>query len=327
MNPPKRIAITLGEPAGIGPDILLQMAQINWPHELVVFSSPNVLNQRAEILGLPIKLTACEFDQTPEPHQSAQLKIVPITECAPVEPGILNPANAPYVLETLNQATKACLDRQCDALVTGPIHKGVINDFGLPFTGHTEYLANLCHIEKVVMMLATDALRVALVSTHLPLCEVPSAITKEAIITTIRTVDTSLKQHFNIRKPTLLVAGLNPHAGEQGHLGREEIDIIQPALESLRKEGLTLVGPLPADTLFTPHNLKDADAVITMYHDQGLPVLKYQGFGKAINITLGLPIIRTSVDHGTALPLAGSGKARADSLECAIKQAIEMSRP
>jgi 4-hydroxythreonine-4-phosphate dehydrogenase len=243
-------------------------------------------------------------------------------------PGVLDSSNARYILDTLRRATEGCLQGEFAALVTGPLHKGSINEAGIPFTGHTEFLAELCHTNRVVMMLASDeggGLRVALATTHLPLREVSDAITPERLEWVLRILHRELQQRFAIPEPRILVCGLNPHAGEGGHLGHEEIEVIAPLLERLRSEGMNLLGPLPADTLFTPRYLKVTDAVLAMYHDQGLPVLKHLGFGRAVNITLGLPIIRTSVDHGTALELAGSGRAESGSLEYAIDVAAQMA--
>jgi 4-hydroxythreonine-4-phosphate dehydrogenase len=243
---------------------------------------------------------------------------------APVHAGRLNVANASYVLKCLDTAVDGCLAGGFDALVTGPVHKGIINDAGIAFSGHTEYLAARCDTPRVVMMLATEGLRVALATTHLPLAQVSAAITPTELTTTLRILIQSLQTQFGIARPRILVCGLNPHAGESGHLGLEEIDVIAPVLEGLRGVSAELIGPLPADTLFTPKYLEHADAVLAMYHDQGLPVLKYKGFGRAVNITLGLPIIRTSVDHGTALDLAGTGHIDMGSLNTAITVALEM---
>ncbi len=322
----QRIAITPGEPAGIGPDICIQLAQ-NPPTdlELVVIADPSLLIARASQLGLPLELTPLQPTAAPTASQPGQLSIVALPLNTPCHSGVLDPSNAAYVLATLREAVSLCQKGICDALVTGPVHKGNINDSGVPFSGHTEFLAELCGCELTVMMLATEGLRVALVTTHLPLAEVPAAITPERLTTTITILDKDLRQRFGIAKPRILVCGLNPHAGEGGHLGREEITVITPVLTALRAQGMNLIGPLPADTLFTDKYLRDADAVLSMYHDQGLPVLKFKGFGRACNITLGLPIVRTSVDHGTALDLAGSGKADAGSLYYAIETARHMS--
>ena len=326
MNP--IIAITPGEPAGIGPDLCIQYVQ-QIPDEqapaLVVIADPDLMKARAQQLGLNIQLT--EFDSTQAIHsrRKHQLHIVPVPLKQPCQAGQLNPDNGEYVLKTLNRAIDGCLNKEFQALVTGPVQKSIINQAGFPFTGHTEYLAKRCQQENVVMMLTTPGLRVALATTHLPLAEVPKAITKELLREIITILENDLRNKFGIPKPHILIAGLNPHAGESGHLGREEIDIIEPVIQEFRAKGMDLNGPLPADTLFTDKYLNNADAVLAMYHDQGLPVLKYKGFGQAVNITLGLPIIRTSVDHGTALDLAGTGKASTDSLLAAIDSASFMA--
>ncbi len=319
----QRIALTPGEPAGIGPDLCIQLAQQDLPCEIIAIASPQLLEDRARQLGLPLRIK--EFDSAaPATAQTAGcLTVLPVELAEPVQCGQLNPANSRYVLKTITRAAKGCMDGIFDAMVTAPVHKGVINDAGLPFTGHTEYIAGITGGHPV-MMLATPGLRVALVTTHLPLSEVSQAITHTRLRTVIRILDQDLRSRFNIENPKILVCGLNPHAGENGHLGREEIEIIEPVLEGLRKQGLNLHGPLPADTLFTAKYLDSADAVLAMYHDQGLPVLKHMGFGQAVNITLGLPIIRTSVDHGTALDLAGTGKAEIGSLEFALQTALTM---
>ena len=317
--------MTAGEPAGIGPDLVIQLAQQPLPAELVVFADPDLLHDRADMLGLPLAVESFDATQPARGHQPGSLKLVPVPLCQPVEPGKLNPDNADYVLQTLRQATQACLDNTLDAMVTAPVHKGVINEAGIRFSGHTEFLAELTQTKQVVMMLATTGLRVALATTHLPLRDVSDAITARLLEDVIRILHQDLISKFGIPAPCIYVCGLNPHAGEGGHLGYEDDDIIAPLLEKLRTEQIDLIGPLPADTLFIPKYLDRADAVLAMYHDQGLPVLKHMGFGKAVNITLGLPIIRTSVDHGTALDLAGSGKADTGSLKAAIETAIEMA--
>lgn len=319
-----RLALTPGEPAGIGPDLCVQLAQQAQACELVAIASGELLQQRAAQLGLPLQLRPFDATHPAQPSVEGELTILNTELAAVVTPGKLDPANAEYVLQTLRSAAEGCLDDSFDALVTGPVHKGIINDAGIPFTGHTEFLAELSHTPRVVMMLATEGLRVALATTHLPLSEVSRAITHPLLEEVIRILHHDLQQRFAITAPRILVCGLNPHAGEGGHLGREEIEIIEPALQQLRGEGLQLIGPLPADTAFTPHHLQQADAVLAMYHDQGLPVLKYKGFGHAANITLGLPFVRTSVDHGTALELAGSGKAEIGSLQYAIDSALQM---
>ncbi len=323
-QPVPRIALTPGEPAGIGPDLCIQLAQQDLPCEIIVIASPQLLEERAKQLGLTLQLK--EFDSTlPASAQTAGcMTVLPVELAEPVQCGQLNPANSRYALKTITKATKGCMDVVFDAMVTGPVHKGIINDAGLSFSGHTEFIASITGGHPV-MMLATPGLRVALVTTHLPLSEVSSAITHTRLRTVIRILDHELRSRFGIAHPKILVCGLNPHAGENGHMGREEIDIIEPVLDTFRKQGLNLHGPLPADTLFTEKYLATADAVLAMYHDQGLPVLKHMGFGQAVNITLGLPIIRTSVDHGTALDLAGSGKADLGSLQFALQTALTMA--
>jgi 4-hydroxythreonine-4-phosphate dehydrogenase len=323
---PSRIAITPGEPAGVGPELLVKLAQENYDVELVAFADPALLMQRAAAIGLPLQCLPCDLDAPAQAHRSGQLKVVDIALHSPVQAGQLNTANAAYVLETLRQATDACLNKHCQALVTGPVQKSVINDAGIAFSGHTEFLEERCAADKVVMMLATEQLRVALVTTHLPLSAVPAAITTATLQRVTEILHHSLQSQFGCERPRILVLGLNPHAGEGGHMGREEIDTIIPCLDALRQRGWLLVGPMPADTAFTPRHLANCDAVLAMYHDQGLPVLKYQGFGRAVNITLGLPIIRTSVDHGTALDLAGSGSADVGSFNAALNSAIEMTQ-
>ncbi len=311
-----RLAVTPGEPAGIGPDLLIQLVQDGCPHELVAIADPQMLQDRARRLGLELSLRPVEG--SPRPLGPAELAIEPCALAVTAQPGQVDKHNAPAIIQSLDKAIAGCLNETYSALITGPINKAVINDAGIPFSGHTEYLADHSNAEHVVMMLATEGFRVALATTHLPLSEVPAAITSDLLETCLRILQSELINKFAIARPRILVCGLNPHAGENGHLGREEITTITPLLEKLNAEGFNLIGPLPADSLFTPKYLDNADAVLAMYHDQGLPVLKYQGFGKAVNITLGLPFIRTSVDHGTALELAGSGKASTGSLAYAI---------
>lgn len=322
---PQKIAITAGEPAGIGPDLCIQIAQSAQADELVVIADPELLRQRAQQLGLPLSIRLFDAKQAAQPTAAGELCVFPITLNQPAQAGVLNKANGAYVLETLRIAAQGALNNDWQAIVTAPVHKGVINEAGVHFTGHTEYFRDYCGVEEVVMMLATEDLRVALVTTHLPLRAVADAITPDRIKRVARILHHDLKQFFGLTNPHILVAGLNPHAGEDGHLGREELDVIIPTLNELRSEGLNLTGPLPADTLYTPKHLANADATLAMYHDQGLPVLKYHGFGRAANITLGMPIIRTSVDHGTALDLAGTGKADMGSLLTAIKVAKQMA--
>jgi len=299
-------------------------AQHAHDYELVAFADPALLRARAQQLGLKLTVKNIDLHLPPQPLQAGELGVVPVTLPAPCVSGVLAPENAGYVLTTLDQAIHACQHGYCHAMVTGPVQKSVINDAGHPFSGHTEYLAKATNTPRVVMMLATEGLRVALVTTHIPLHQVAQAITRAALNETLSILQRDLQQQFGIAQPRILVCGLNPHAGEGGHLGREEIDTIEPVLDTLRQQGMHLVGPLPADTLFTPKYLNNADAVLAMYHDQGLPVLKYKGFGRAVNITLGLPIIRTSVDHGTALDLAGTGKVDTGSLNTALRYAADM---
>jgi len=318
-----RLAITPGEPAGIGPDIVLQLAQQPLTAHLVILAEPDLLAQRAAQLGLPIQLHTEPRDFL-SPSQPGHLNVIPIPLSQPVQTGHLNAANAAYVLETLRQACQGCLNQSFDALVTGPIHKGIINEAGVPFSGHTEFLAKQTGVKQVVMMLASPDLRVALVTTHLPMSQLSATITPARLETVIRILQHDLQHQFGLKKPQILVCGLNPHAGEGGHLGTEEIVTIIPTLNKLRAEGMQLIGPVAADTAFTPASRVGIDVVLTMYHDQGLPVIKQQSFGETVNITLGLPIIRTSVDHGTALELAGTGKASSNSLYHAVQMAISM---
>jgi 4-hydroxythreonine-4-phosphate dehydrogenase len=320
-HPRPRIAITAGEPAGIGPDLCVMLAHKPIPAELVIIADEVVLLQRAEQLGILINTT----NPLDNVHQgNGSLSILHQATAESVIAGELNPANSQYVLNTLITATDGCSHGHFDAMVTAPVHKGVINQANIAFTGHTEFLAEHTHTPQVVMMLVGGGLRVALATTHLPLNQVRQAISKDSLETTIRILHQDLISKFGIPQPRILVAGLNPHAGESGYLGKEEIEVITPVLEKLRAEGMSLIGPLPADTLFTPHHLEQADCVLAMYHDQGLPVLKHASFGGGVNVTLGLPIIRTSVDHGTALDLAGKGSIEMGSLLAAIDLAIEL---
>ena len=321
----KRIVITPGEPAGIGPDITLRIAAERWPAELIVIADPDVLMERAKKLSIP--LTLIEYDLNSESllHQPHTLKIIPIKIEAPVQPGKLNIKNAHYVIATLKKAAELCLSKKINAVVTGPVQKSILNQANISFTGHTEFFAEYCGIPQTVMLFVVDELKAALVTTHIPLAEVASAITKERLRSTLSILNTALKQHFHLHSPKILICGLNPHAGENGYLGKEEINIITPVLEELRHQQYELEGPLSADTIFTPQYMKRADAVLGMYHDQVLPLIKYLGFGHAVNVTLGLPFIRTSVDHGTALDIAGTAYADAGSLKAALKLAIELS--
>ena len=321
----RRIALTAGEPAGIGVDLCIQLAQHpTLECEIVVLADVELLEQRAKQLHLPLRIRLYDQNMPAVSSAAGELCVLPISLAHSAQAGILNKANSGYVLALLDRATQGCISGEFSAMVTAPVHKGIINEAGMPFTGHTEYIANITDGHPV-MMLATEGLRVALVTTHLPLSEVSEAITPDTLESVIRILHHDLITRFGISQPTILVCGLNPHAGENGYLGREEIDVIDPVLEKLRAEGMNLQGALPADSLFTPKYLNDADAVLAMYHDQGLPVLKYKGFGNAVNITLGLPIIRTSVDHGTALDIAGSGRSDIGSLQYAVKTALTMS--
>ncbi len=320
----QRVVITPGEPAGIGPDLVVQLAQRDWPMELVVCADAALITDRASQLGLSLSLLPWQPNTPPQAQRAGTLTLLPVALREPVVPGQLSVANGAYVVETLARACDGCLNGEFAALVTGPVHKGVINDAGVPFTGHTEFFEERAQASKVVMMLATEALRVALATTHLPIKAVADAITPSLLRDVITILHHDLRTKFGIREPHVLVCGLNPHAGEGGHMGTEEIDTIIPVLNELRAQGMNLSGPLPADTLFQPKYLDHADAVLAMYHDQGLPVLKYQGFGRGVNITLGLPFIRTSVDHGTALELAGQGKADVGSFITALNLAIKM---
>lgn len=320
----QRLIVTPGEPAGIGPDLVIQLAQRDWPVELVVCADATLLEERATMLALPLSLIPYDAKQPAQAQRATTLTLLSQPLQAPVTPGLLCVDNGQYVVDTLARACDGCLSGEFAALVTGPVHKGVINDAGVPFSGHTEFFEARSATPKVVMMLATEALRVALATTHLPLKDVAQAITADLLQDVITILHRDLREKFAIRDPHVLVCGLNPHAGEGGHMGMEEIETIIPVLESLRAQGMRLSGPLPADTLFQPKYLEHADAVLAMYHDQGLPVLKYQGFGRGVNITLGLPFIRTSVDHGTALELAGQGKADVGSFITALNLAIKM---
>jgi 4-hydroxythreonine-4-phosphate dehydrogenase len=317
------IAVTAGEPAGIGPELCLRLADRAFAGHPVVLGDRDLLAQRAAALGLPVTLR----DWTPEAAaQAGTLDVLHLPLATPAQAGRLDAANAGQVLRLLDRALAGCRRGEFAAMVTAPVHKGIINAAGIPFTGHTEYLAEHTGTPRVVMMLAGGGLRVALVTTHLPLRAVPEAVTAEAVEQTLRILHAEMRGKFGIDDPCILVAGLNPHAGEGGYLGREEIEVIAPVLERLRADGMRLVGPLPADTMFTQPVLAQGDCVLAMYHDQGLTALKYASFGHGINVTLGLPIIRTSVDHGTALDLAGSGRADPGSLFVAVELAIEMAR-
>ncbi|GHU26838.1 4-hydroxythreonine-4-phosphate dehydrogenase [Betaproteobacteria bacterium] len=320
------IAVTSGEPAGIGPELCLRLvehsARSQLPARLVVLGDKELLAARARLLDARVELRDWQPAASPEP---GILDVLPMQADVKSVPGKPDPANSRYVLRLLDRALSGCMSGEFAAMVTAPVHKGVINDAGIPFTGHTEYLAEKTHTARVVMMLAGKDLRVALATTHLPLKDVPAAITRESLEQTLRILRDDMRSKFGIAEPRILVAGLNPHAGEGGYLGDEEIRVIAPVLEKLRAEGMRLIGPLPADTMFTPPLLAQGDCVLAMYHDQGLTALKYATFGNGINVTLGLPIIRTSVDHGTALELAGTGRADPGSLFTAVDQAVLMA--
>lgn len=316
------IALTTGEPAGIGPDLALQLASAQLPARIVAIGDETMMAERARALGLDVRLRRRSAGDLPL-SDGLEIDHVPLARA--VRPGQLDPANGSYVLAVLGRAIEGCLSGEFDAMVTAPVHKGAINDAGIPFTGHTEFLAQRTGTDHVVMMLVGGGLRVALATTHLSLADVPRAITRENLTATLRVLDKGLREQFGIARPRILVSGLNPHSGESGHLGREEIEVIEPVIAALGAEGLALEGPIPADTLFVPARLQRADCALAMYHDQGLPVLKYASFGGGVNVTLGLPFIRTSVDHGTALELAGSGRAEAGSLIAAVNLAADMA--
>lgn len=325
MTPIKRIALTAGEPAGIGPDLCIQIAQQKQQVQLIVIADPDLLCERAKQLNIKLRLTEVDLSQPPQCAAEGELFYLPVKLAEPVIAGQLNPANGLYVIQSLQKALDGCLNHVFSAIVTAPVHKGVINDAGVEFSGHTEFFADGAGVEKVVMMLATAQLRVALATTHLPLRAVPDAITQTSLRQILTITLNSLRQQFGIEKPRIAVCGLNPHAGEGGHLGKEEIEVIQPVIDEMQSDNAVVTGAWPADTIFNQDKLQDYDAVLAMFHDQGLPVLKHHGFGKAVNITLGLPFIRTSVDHGTALDLAASGTAKATSLQAAIDMAITMA--
>lgn len=316
------IAVTSGEPAGIGPELCLRLAGRAFPAQIVVLANRQLLVSRALAGDRP----ALRDWRPRQPPQPGVLDILHQPLAAPSNPGRLDRANANYVLSLLDRALDGCCSGEFAAMVTAPVHKGVINDAGIPFTGHTEYLAEKTNTPRVVMMLAGSNLKVALATTHLPLKDVAAAITQESLEATLRILHADMRSKYGLADPRILVAGLNPHAGEGGYLGMEEIEVISPVLERLRGEGMRLLGPLPADTMFTPPMLEQGDCVLAMYHDQGLTALKYASFGNGINVTLGLPIIRTSVDHGTALELAGTGRADPGSLFVAVEQAIAMAQ-
>jgi 4-hydroxythreonine-4-phosphate dehydrogenase len=314
------IAVTAGEPAGIGPDLCLAIAQLALPCQLVILGSHELLTERAQLLGLDLALPAYSAGEA-----RTGVSVLDIPLAAPCQPGRLDPANSAHVLAMLDRAIDGALQREFAAIVTAPVQKSVINDAGVPFTGHTEYLAARTRATHPVMLLAADNLRVALATTHLPLRAVSDAISGELLDTVLRILDEDVRRLWGVSRPRIAVCGLNPHAGESGHLGTEDRDVIAPAVERARAAGMLVDGPLPADTVFVPRNVSNYDVVLAMYHDQGLPVLKHAGFGHAVNVTLGLPVVRTSVDHGTALDLAGTGRADAGSLIAATKLAMDFA--
>ncbi len=321
-----RLALTAGEPAGIGPELLVRLAQQPWNATLTALCDPELLRSAAERARLPLRIIDLTEDQHAGAHAAGTLAVQPVILSAPVTPGLLNTANARFVLHTLARACDGCLDGTFDAIVTAPVHKGVINDAGIAFTGHTEFFGGRSH-SAPLMLLVAGSLRVALVTTHLPLARVPAAITAEAVLRCGRLLHKGLQKRFGVLSPRIAVLGLNPHAGEGGHLGHEEIESIAPAIAILRSEGIDATGPIAADTAFVPRRLAAFDAVLAMYHDQALPVLKHAGFGHAVNVTLGLPFVRTSVDHGVALDVAGASTSSADpsSLIKATELAIELA--
>ncbi len=319
--PRPRLALVPGEPAGVGPELCVRAVQRDWDADLVAFGDPDSLQQAALRLSLPLSLLPPDAAAT----GPGELPLHPVPAAAPCVPGRPDPRNAPAVVYALQQAAAACRDGRCGGMVTGPVHKATINEGGIPYSGTTELLAGEAGCD-VVMMLANDIVRVALATTHLPLREVADAITAQALERTLRILHGALRRDFGIAEPRIAVLGLNPHAGESGHLGREEIEVIAPLLERLRSAGMDLPGPLPADTAFLPAKLRGFDAVLAMYHDQGLPVLKYSGFERAVNLTLGLPWPRVAVDHGTAFDLAGTGRADPSSLYAAIETCARMAR-
>jgi 4-hydroxythreonine-4-phosphate dehydrogenase len=320
-----RIVVTSGEPAGVGPDACVALAQRDWEADLVVAADAGLLADTAAALQLPLQVQRYDPTRPAQAHRTGILQVMHIACAQPVTGGQLDVRNAPYVIEMLERACDGCTNGEFAAMVTAPVQKSILMDAGYAFSGHTEYLAQRTRAALPVMLLLNDQLRVALVTTHLALADVPRAITKERLRATLRIVNMDLERHFSLGTPRIAVLGLNPHAGESGHLGREELDIIEPVIAELRAEGLNLQGPVPADTAFTSRFLKTADVIVAMYHDQGLPVIKHVGFGNAVNMTLGLPILRTSVDHGTALGLARSGKADSGSLSAALSLAIDLA--
>ena len=321
MTEHARLVITAGEPAGIGPDVVLGALQSPFDAQIAVVGDVQVLEQRAIALGMDLQFSMLPPD-APPPHIPGKVSVYQIPCASPVEPGRLNVANASHVVQTLRTSVQLLKDKRFDAVVTAPVQKSVINDSGLSFTGHTEFFSEQFGCKDVVMLLVNDGLRVALATTHLPLREVPDAITRESLLSKLDIIHNDLTRLYGITQPRIAMLGLNPHAGEGGHLGREEIETITPAGEEALRRGIDVTAPIPADTAFTSKQVLDADVVLAMFHDQGLPVLKARGFGSSVNITLGLPTIRTSVDHGTALELAATGKASSESMKAAITEAI-----
>ncbi|MGQ0658736.1 MAG: 4-hydroxythreonine-4-phosphate dehydrogenase PdxA [Chromatiales bacterium] len=324
LRSPLRIAVTAGEPAGIGPDLLVQLSRRSFEAELVAIADPELLAARARALRLPLKVEI--LAATGRAGVAGVLRVLPVQAAVPVVAGRLDARNAPSVLAMLDAACDGCLQGAFAAMVTAPVHKGVINDYGIDFTGHTEYLAQRCGVALPVMMLVAPDLRVALATTHLPLAEVCRQITRPRVESMLAVLDHDLRRRFGLTRPRIAVCALNPHAGEGGHLGREELEVLEPAIAAARERGIEVSGPWPADTAFTPSRRAATEVYLSMYHDQGLPVLKALGFGDSVNVTLGLPIMRTSVDHGTALELAGSGRADPSSMIAAVQMAIEMVR-
>ena len=326
MTEHARLVITAGEPAGIGPDVVLGALQSPFAAEIAVIGDMLILEQRAIALGMDLQFSLLQPGAAPPPHTPGEVSVYHIPCASPVEPGRLDVVNANHVVQALQTSAQLLKDKRFEAVVTAPVQKSVINDSGLSFTGHTEFFSEQFGCEDVVMLLVNDGLRVALATTHLPLREVPDAITQESLLRKLEIIHNDLIRLYGITQPRITILGLNPHAGESGHLGREEIDTITPACEEARKRGIDVTDPIPADTAFTSRQLLDADVVLAMFHDQGLPVLKARGFGSSVNITLGLPTIRTSVDHGTALEFAATGEASSESMKAAITEAITCSR-
>ena len=320
-----RLVITTGESAGVGPDIVLATATANWPAQLVAVGCMETLAARNQALGLNVSLAPYTSGQHTAEHSVNTLPIIDIPLKKPCAPAQLDPDNAGQVLAQLELATELCRARECHAMVTAPVHKGIINTAGIPFSGHTEFLANKTSTDAPVMLLAAGALKVALATTHLPLSAVPDAITPSSLERSLRVLARGLRSSFGISHPRITVLGLNPHAGENGHIGSEELEVIGPVCNLLRAEGLSIKGPISADTAFSAAQRATTDAYLAMFHDQGLPIIKSERFGEIVNVTLGLPIIRTSVDHGTALSLAGKGQANASSMKQAVEMAIKMA--